>query len=79
MRECDEVNSVDTKQLYIGTGMFIIDLYNIVYVVIKQSLHPNTEFCVNVCCTVCNWVYNVVFNTLFCTTGFKETKETEQS
>ena len=59
--------------------MFIIDLYNIPYAVTKHSLHSNTQFCANVCCTVCNWVYNVVFNTLFCTTGFKETKETEQS
>ena len=59
--------------------MFIIDLYDIPYDVTLHSLHSNTQFCANVRCTVCNCVYNVVFNTLFCTTGFKETKETEQS
>ena len=56
--------------------MFIIDLYNIPYAVTLHSLHSNTQFCANVCCTVFSWV---VFNTLFCTTGFKETKETEES
>ena len=59
--------------------MFIFDLDNIPYAVTLHSLHSNTQFCANVCCIVCNWVYNVVFNTLFCTTGFKETKEAEES
>ena len=59
--------------------MFITDLYDIPYAVTLHSLHSNMQFCANVCCTVFSWVYNVVFNTLFCTTGFKETKETERS
>ena len=48
MRECDEVNSVDTKQYIVGTGMFIIDLYNILYAVTKHSLHSNTQFYANI-------------------------------
>ena len=73
MRECDEVNSVEQELAYC---LLLTSYYGSH---LTQLTFKHKQFCANVCCTVCNWVYNVVFNTLFCTTGFKETKETEQS